>query len=134
MPHLERQKAPSMCRFLHDFTAIAELTAEFFSACSAWSARCDATCGGAPVRHSRAPGRTAARTLCLGQLVVRASCGCGFSLARANPIYLLHTTLQVCILDGAIEINRISVYIFERAQLLRASIDGGESFRGSFIA
>jgi hypothetical protein len=29
----------------------------------------------------------------------------GYSLARANPIFLLHTPLKVGVLDGAIKIN-----------------------------
>jgi len=40
------------------------------------------------------------------------------SLAGSNPIFLLPTTLQVCILNGPIKINRVSVYIIELAQVL----------------
>jgi hypothetical protein len=40
------------------------------------------------------------------------------SLAGSNSIFLLLTTLQVCVLNGRIKINRVSVYIIKCAQVL----------------
>jgi len=40
------------------------------------------------------------------------------SLAGSNSIFLLLTTLQVCVLNGPVKINRVSFYIVKRAQVL----------------
>jgi hypothetical protein len=40
------------------------------------------------------------------------------SLAGSNPIFLLLTPLQVCVLNGPVKINRVSIYIIKRGQVL----------------
>ncbi len=42
----------------------------------------------------------------------------GRKKSSANLIFLLLALLQVCVLNGAVKINRVSVYIIKRAQVL----------------